>query len=354
MRRVPQRRRPLFLNPWAWTVLALGALHVLVARALPRSLVDHLYHQEIYPWILKILGGICGEVSWSVSGFLFLFGTIFFLFRFLGLVATAFRPGFAARCVTALFRFLLVLSLLIHPFFLFWGYHYRATPLEVRLHLKGAPGKPWVDRLFRRALRAAASLREPGLDKGSGPLPPLSGEVGRALDEFGLGDLPLPAEVKNPPVPGMLLLIGTTGITSPFTLEAHVEPGLYWADRIFIGAHELAHIGGVAGEGGANFTAWYALVTSKHPLYRYCGWLGLLLHAPRSLLKEGIPPGVTSDIRGIQMARSRGRLQWLARFSWSVYDRFLKGQGIEGGIADYDRLVRLAAGFAIRHPEILK
>ncbi len=358
--REPPVRRPkggpglLLLSPWAWLILVLGAAHVWAARNLPPAWVDRVYHGEIYPRILGILGGACDRVSWSVSGALLLSGAFFFLFRFLGLISTAFRPGFALRCLEASFRLLLVLSLLVHPFFLFWGYHYRATPLERRLRLEGIPARDAAARLFARASALAARWREPGLDTKSGPLPPLHEEVRRALRELGLGDLPLPGRVKSPPVPGMLLLSGTLGITSPFTLESHVEPELHWADYPFLEAHELAHLGGVTGEGEANFTAWYALVTSKHPLYRYCGWVGLLLHAPRAVLRKGLSRETAGDIRGILEKRSRGRIGWLSKLFWSVYDSYLKGQGIRAGIADYDRLVLLAARYSVLHPEILR
>ncbi|HHI68856.1 MAG TPA: DUF3810 family protein, partial [Planctomycetes bacterium] len=346
--------RPFFLNPWAWFFLFLGAAHVWAAHRLPSSWVDGFYHKALYPWILRVLGGTCDRFSWSLSGGLFLFGALLFLFRFLELLSTAFRRGFALRCLAASFRLLVVLSLLVHPFFLFWGYHYRATPLARLLELEGIPGRGGADRLFRRARVLADRLREPGLDTRSGPLPPLSGEVRRALRELGLGDLPLPRRVKNPPIPGMLLLSGTLGITSPFTLEAHVEPSLHWADQPFLGAHELAHLGGVAVEGEANFVAWYALVTAKHPLYRYCGWLGLLLHAPAPAPGNRLPAPVAGDLRGILERRSRGRIGWLAWFSRSVYDSYLKGQGVRRGIADYDRLAVLAARYSILHPEILR
>jgi len=346
--------RPLYSSPWAWLLPALAAAHVWAARHLPSSWVDRVYHGEIYPWILRTLGEACNHISWSLSGGIFLFGAIFFLFRFLGLLSTAFRRGFARRCLAASFRLLLVLSLLVHPFFLFWGYQYRATPLERRLGLEGIPARAAAARLFRRARILAARLREPGLDTRSGPLPSLSGEVRRALRELGLGVLPLPMRVKNPPIPGMLLLSGTLGITSPFTLEAHVEPSLHWADRPFLGAHELAHLGGVTGEGEANFVAWYALVTADHPLYRYCGWLGLLLHAPRPLPENLLSPRVAGDLRGILERRARGRIGWLAHFSWSVYDSYLKGQGLRKGIGDYGRLAGLAARYSVLHPEILR
>ncbi len=359
MRRTPMGRprrgpRPVFLSLWAWALPALGALHVWAARRLPPSWVDRVYHREIYPWILRTLGGFSDQFPWSLSGAFFLFAVFLTAFRFLHLLSTVRRPGFAARCLTASFRLLVVLSLLVHPFFFFWGYHYRATPLERRLHLEGLPAGGSTSRLFQAALSMAARLRKPGLDLKSGPLPPLHLEVRRALRELGLGDLPLPGRVKSPPVPGMLLLSGTLGITSPFTLEAHVEPGLHWADLPFLRAHELAHLGGVTGEGEANFTAWYALVTSKHPLYRYCGWLNLLLHAPPSVLKGKVSPAAARDLAGIRRRRSTGRIDWLAKFSWSVYDRYLKGQGLRAGAADYDRLVGLAARFALLHPEILR
>ncbi len=354
MGRTGRRRRHPLLHPLAWVLLILGPAHLWAASHLPSSFVDGPYHRVLYPRILSLLGGTCDGLEWSLSGFLLLAGILFFLFRFLGLVFSAFRPGFLLRAATALFRLLLVLSLLVHPFFLFWGYHYRGTPLERRLHLGGRPAGRSLERLAAAALAGTASLRAKGLDERSGPLPPLAGEVERGLEELGMGRLSLPRRVKAPPLPGMLLLAGTLGITSPFTLEAHAEPGLHWADLIYVKAHELSHLGGITGEGEADFCAWYSLVTSKHPLYRYCGWLGLLLRMPPSTWEARIPRDAAGDVREIRARRNRGRVEWISRFCWTVYDRFLKSRGIRAGASDYARVVRLAARFSEGHPGILK
>lgn len=327
--------------------LALAAGHLWLFANLPATFVDGPYRQRIYRPLLGVLRSLTDPLPWSLGGALLLILGLFLAWRLLRLLASLPVPGFTLRALAASGRLLVLLSLLIHPFLCFWGYHYRATPLAARLGLE-PPGPAAIAALASAALSQTTALREPGLSRASGPLPPLGREVARSLEELGLGALPLPGRLKPPPIPGLLGIAGTLGIICPFTLEAHLEPALHWTDALVLGAHELAHLGGVAGEAEASLVAWHALTTSAHPLHRYAGWLGMLHHlAP----PEGLAPETRADLEAARAARRSMEWAPFAAFSRQVYDLYLKGQGLPAGVADYGRVAGLAAAWLARRKD---
>lgn len=333
-------------NPLSWVLLLLGGGGIWLAKSLPPSFVDTTYREIIYAPILSFWTAIQRLFPFSISGALILFGIILFGLRFFELISSALSRGFLRRCFSALFRCLVILSILVHPFFLFWGWHYRGTGLTARLHL-GEPNLHEMAVLVDRMRLGLKNSRDLGLNKKSGPIPKISKEVERSITELGMYSLPLPEKVKQPPIPGMLLFSGTLGIVSPFTLEAHVEPSLHWADLPFLEAHELAHLEGITSEGEANFVAWHALVTSKHPLHRYCGWLALASHMP-SRIQKTLPGPVKKDLEEKYKRRVHGLSPIAEKLSQAVYDIYLKSQGIKGGMTDYDRMPRLAASWWVK------
>jgi hypothetical protein len=142
---------------------------------------------------------------------------------------------------------------------------------------------------------------------------------------------------------------GISGMTDPFFLEILVDRGLLPFERPFVAAHEWAHLAGYATEAEANFVGWLTCVNASVPA-AYSGWLYLYLQilpslppADRAALARALHAGPRADLHAIA-ERERLVQPTLRSFSWRVYDRYLKANRVEQGVANYDRALLLVLG----------
>lgn len=235
-------------------------------------------------------------------------------------------------------------------FLLFWGIGYGREPMETRLHLSTEKvreeeleeiGEQLLamierdrprhedERNVERAIRSVASAME-----------------GLVL-QWEERSITLPRRVKATP-PGLLLVNGTAGICSPFTLEAHVDGGLPDTTFVAIAAHELGHIAGVCDEGETNLIGFAAGLHAEDSYARYCVALDLFLDVTRQLpgeknraLANRLPGEVIKDLIARQEATQRYRIDIFHRWSWRMYNHYLKSQGVKEGVRSYGRGVQL-------------
>ena len=89
------------------------------------------------------------------------------------------------------------------------------------------------------------------------------------------------------------------------------------------------------------------------PEARYSGWQSLLVHAVRALppgerraVLDGLDSGPRADFAAIRDRVARAE-PLIHAVSWSVYDRYLRANRVEAGVASYDAVTRLVLGSAI-------
>ena len=145
-------------------------------------------------------------------------------------------------------------------------------------------------------------------------------------------------------------MAGVTGSMAPFfyefTLNADLQPHEYPATF----AHEYAHFLGIANEGEANFYSYIVCTASADRAVRFSGYYHILFHMlsnVHELLGEHeymayidyISPGI------ISLAR-HDRQYWLSRRSTIldstqdfVYNLYLRGNRVEGGMKSYSGVV---------------
>lgn len=78
---------------------------------------------------------------------------------------------------------------------------------------------------------------------------------------------------------------GITGITFMPTGDAVVNGGTPSCYKVVTTAHELAHAVGCMREGDANLMAYYVLLTSDIPYFRYCAYMYSLWHVTEILFQ---------------------------------------------------------------------
>lgn len=329
-----------------WWAAASTVFIVLIAvLASLGPVAAEQYVESVYPPLTHALVLLGSSVPGSVT-------SITAILTLVALAAWAWRrpPGRVVGLATSLLLLGLVWGLAA------WGVHYRRAPVSERLGLAATATAAERERLQSMLLATIASTTPAdAIDEVEAAA--ATAAIARSLSalsaELEGWDLAIPEGVVLTP-PGSLLLFGTSGIVSPWWLEAHVDGGLPPAARIAVAAHELAHLGGWAREDEAEALGALAAWRAGDPNARYAaalfqtaGLAGSLPPVEREALLDSLPPRARDDLRAAARASDAYRNALVARLSRSIYDHYLRAQGVDEGIRSYaaatDLLARLAA-----------
>ncbi len=325
--------------------LAVGLLLLWTIIPVPATWIESLYSLHLYRWIGSIVVPVTSFVPFSLSFPVLVSGIVAFGYlwgrnwRRLYRERETHRPGvlWGLKWLAILFLFGYLAFLLI------WGAGYRRVPLAERLGLDGEPvSAEEMTQCAEELLEALARLI-PSVD---------DRDVGRALlaiskvlsDRVETWDgvaVSVPSSVKILPA-GALLSFGTSGVTSPFLLEAHVDGGLHAVDQVRVAAHELAHAAGYCTEAEADLASYLVGLETDHAFARYCVMLAVFVDIVRQLDREtrerllaALPAVAVDDLNAAREARSRYRIRWLSKLQSLLYDSYLKSQGVGEGIRNY-------------------
>lgn len=145
-----------------------------------------------------------------------------------------------------------------------------------------------------------------------------------------------------------------SGFYFPFTGEANLNdesPAAYLPANI---CHELAHQQGIASEQECNFVAVVAATTAPSTAYRYSGSLVGYVYLANALyrvdreawqaIRDTLPDTVVADIRAnsAYWAQFDGPVQAVSN---TVYDGFLKSNGLSDGMQNYGTVVDLLLAY---------
>jgi hypothetical protein len=187
--------------------------------------------------------------------------------------------------------------------------------------------------------------------------PDLEAEVRDCLSKVLMkAGYPVPGRARVRPLRpgGLIMRFSATGFYLPYFGEGYIAGNLVPTEKPFVTAHEMVHACGIADEGGANFLGFLACQSSDDPAVRYSGFLsywdyvfGELARSSRDDARElakRLPEGVKADIRAAieNRERYRGPLSTAAR---TIYESYLKTQGVREGIKSYDRFVSFVAAW---------
>ncbi len=142
---------------------------------------------------------------------------------------------------------------------------------------------------------------------------------------------------------------GTSGFTNPFTLETQLAPDLLWFERPFSQAHEWSHVAGYNREDEANYIAAVTCLRDPDPVAQYSGALEVFLYLPslKHYPHKMFVQQVWNDFAAIRVRNAHFVNLNLSRFSWRVYNSYLKSNHIASGVQNYDEVTRLMAGIPL-------
>ncbi|MCA9837419.1 MAG: DUF3810 family protein [Trueperaceae bacterium] len=159
----------------------------------------------------------------------------------------------------------------------------------------------------------------------------------------------LPQKVKRLPDGSLILLGRASGVMSPWTLEPHIDGALPEISYLAIGAHELAHVAGYAGEADADFISALAGLKASDPFARYAVALRFWQQAYWQLPQEKqaaflarLPDSSRQDLNAMVAPFQKYQMpQFIQNLQQRSYNSYLKSQGVTEGIKDYSRTIDL-------------
>lgn len=348
-----RKRRPF--QPLFWLVTALLWLLCSAWYMIPwpSSLIEFWYSRGFFKALGFIVVPVTGRLPFSLAMVLNIALPLLCLALWLRLFIRNFRtkelPVWRIY-LKVIYGLLFIIPALWCWFLIFWGMGYAREPMETRLHLgteavRESELEEIAEKLFNQLMSDLPATEEERNVKRA--ITSISYSMERTIQAWEGRSVALPRRVKAT-IPGMLLMNGTSGLCAPFTLEAHVDGGLPDTFFVAVAAHELGHIAGVCDEGETNLLGFVAGLQAENSYARYCVALDLYLDVARQLRTEKLqeamrrlPETAREDIRAMQEASRRYRIDFFQKWSWRMYNRYLKSQGVKEGVRSYGRGVQL-------------
>jgi hypothetical protein len=335
------------------TVIVLAAAGAAIAGAPAWAL--RAYGDRLYPGLQALVTPLSNRVP------LPLFDAVLVLAVGLALLALwrGLRRSWRTRSLRSLARVtagVLVGAALFYLWFLVaWGYNYRRAGVEAAMPRydphRARPGL--VRQLAELAVTRVNGLYAEAHAEGFPALDavprPLVDSLHRVEHDLGRPRPTAPSRPKRPWTAPYMRAVGVSGMLAPLFLETYLNPDLTAPERPYVLAHEWAHLSGFAPEEDASFVGLAAALGADRPA-QYSAWLFLVsesagrLHpVTQPLVLQALAAGPRQDLAAIN-ERLRARVPWLDRASWVAYDRAIKSQGAEEGVAGYGRVIDLLLG----------
>jgi len=342
-----RRRRSLLSRWWFWLLLGVALQFV----PWPTAWADLVYRDLIHPAWSNVTTSLNNALPLSLAAGLLLAGVTVLV---IGLV-NGWR-GF--RTAVRIVGWTLAIGALSYP--LVFGMGYRTTTLETRLGLDTS----WLTApaayqeaagLVRQAVLATLSESAAQVAALAAlPPPSESGEAAASrclsawltTNDVWAGSS-LPHRLKTAPR-GLLLRFGSAGFVYPWFLEPHTDPALPQPAALGVALHEFAHAGGLAREAEAEAAGVLAGLACDDARVRYAASLRVASGLANELSPEdratylaAWPAGAEADLDAAAAVARQFRSERLTRAATDAYDFYLRSQGTEAGMADYDRALIL-------------
>jgi Protein of unknown function (DUF3810) len=310
------------------------------------ALVEALYSRRIYPFLSSLVVPLTSFLPFSLATVLLLSLPLLWLAFSIRSFQKRTSRGWLALW---LWRTLVCLAILYGLFVIFWGANYRREAIE---HLAHLPATSVIPSDVENLAKALQNILEETVNSQRNTARAAKA-IKTSLEQttFDLtGVTPtLPTFAKRLPGGWLILAGSASGVVSPWTLEAHVDGALPEVSYLAVGAHELAHIAGFAGEADADLVAAIAGLKAQDAFARYAvalrlWWDVVATFTPedQKAYLEQLPKQALIDLESTFEPYRRYQLpNWIQSLQRSSYNQYLKTQGVEAGLADYSRIVNL-------------
>ena len=366
-KRPPKNKRRLYLLVLLLVLLALAA-NQLAARS---SAFANAYSHYVYRVLSLGIDSVTGLLPFSVVELLLYATILFVLFDFVKQLRRAIRSGIARPLLHFLGHLFLLLSALLVLYVFLCGINYHRTSfsqeagLSVTLDEHGtvyneADLIALCDYLVTEINDTEAQLdvsfigQTTETPKASAAWLWHAGRTGqRAMEKLGQrysrlsGHYPFPKPILNT---WLLSVQQTTGVYSPFTVEANYNRDIAYYDIPFTICHELSHLRGYMQEEEANFIGLLATVGADDLYFNYSGFVSAWVYAGNALAR--IDNTAFATLYSRINARTRQDMLYNNAY-WQQFegkpaeaheqlnDAYLKLQGQTSGVRSYGHVTDL-------------
>lgn len=366
-KRPKKTKRRLYLLALLLDLLALAA-NQLAARS---SAFANAYSHYVYRVLSLGIGSVMGLLPFSVVELLLYATLLFVLFDFVKQLRRASRAFTARPLCRFLGHLFLILSALLVLYVFLCGINYHRTSfsqeagLSVTLDEHGtvydeADLIALCDYLVTEINATEAQLDVPFIGqttetpKASAAWLGHAGRTGqRAMEKLGQrysrlsGHYPFPKPILNT---WLLSVQQTTGVYSPFTVEANYNRDIAYYDIPFTICHELSHLRGYMQEEEANFIGVLATIGANDLYFNYSGYVSAWVYAGNALAR--IDSTAFATLYARINARTRQDMLYNNAY-WQQFegkpaeaheqlnDAYLKIQGQATGVRSYGHVTDL-------------
>ena len=332
----------------------IAAAGLLALLPTPSSWVEVFYSHRFYPTLQNLLTPLSGFLPFALFDLLLAGAAACVGVWWIAALRRAGAGGLPRAVLTAGLRTIALAAGIYLVFLLVWGLNYRREPLVAKL---GHDARRVTSQALRElAIESADRLNGlyPTAPRAAWPaLDALPARLGPAFEavqrRLGSGRTAVAVAPKATLLAPYFRWAGIDGMVSPFTLEILVNDAVLPFERPYIVAHEWAHLAGYAAESEASFVGWLTCLAGDDAS-RYSAWLYLLPRLVRHLDEQSrgqvwgrLAAGPTADLRAVAL-RLRAAVPLVQRNANRVYDRYLRANRVESGIASYGEVVDLVLG----------
>jgi hypothetical protein len=325
---------------------------VVMDASLPAATIEHAYANGAFAWMNAAFVPLSNAVPFALGDLEVLLalavlvgGWVVGLRRVRG---SRLRAVALLLAHTAAFAAAIVIA-----FNLFWGWNYRRVPVAARVDYQASRVTPAA--VSRFADRIAGILNDDAVPAHERMRTESAGAMRAELARdflpvvARLGDTwPVAVTVPKTTIAERLYeMAGVGGQYDPFAFETLLNAAFLPFEIPRALAHEWSHAAGFGDEGDANLIGTLACLRSSDPLIRYSGayWTyGELPESDRRRLH--LAPAVVADFKAGNERFLRYYNPRLFTISWSFYDRYLRANGVAGGVVSYSRYIQLLVGTA--------
>jgi hypothetical protein len=310
---------------------------------IPANSIENPYSRSIFPIISWVVIHLTDLFPFSVAGVVLVIAPIVLIFYFTRAIR---QRGWR---MAWLWQIPLAVLTLYGVFIFVWGANYKRLSIEEIWQLETSKVQTQDLEMLAENLVIVMKQEKNHTREAIGAFTALRESVQMQIKQIVSNTPTLPTQIKATPG-GVLLILQTSGVVSPLTLEAHVDSGLPEPFFLAVATHELVHTAGFAGEADTDLIAAVAGLRSSNAYARYCialTYFGKVLadipKVSRTKLIQQLPSIAKTDYAALQTAQKQYSIPWLASISQITYNQYLKSQGVEAGVQDYSRIAVLLA-----------
>ena len=343
----------LSIRGFGTTAVVLAAAVVAVVPT-PAGWVEQFYSRQVYLVTQRAVTSVSSLVTFSLLDPLVVLGIGGLVWWWWRALCSPFEERRLHTVRRMMINTAAVVAVVYLVFVAAWGLNYRREPLTAKLNYE--PDRISSTALadfsvesvgYLNALYAVADSRKwPEFDDLPGRFAPAFTAVQQRL---GATRTAIVGRPKRTLFSSYFKRAGIDGMMNPFSLEILVNHAVLPYERPFLVAHEWAHLAGYANEAEASFVG-FLVCLSGDVQSQYSAWLflvpQLIRHIPNDTRVEiyaALDDVPRQHLREIA-ARLDQTVPLVRRNASRIYDRFLRANRVNDGIASYGLVVDLVLG----------